>query len=634
MVLARAIRGPLSSARESSGLDSRPMSHGAEFLERVKREVLVGDGAMGTLLHERGFPFTVCFEELCLTRPEAVRAVHLDYVAAGAHVIETNSFGANRDRLARRGSSAAPRDVNLAAARLAREAAGGGVFVAGAMGPLTPPRPGEAALPDPQREGIFAEQARALAEGGVDLLILETFSDLDEALVALRAARETGLPVVAQMAFVEGGRTRRGAEAVHALDALARAGAAVVGANCGKGPRETLLVLRELGAALAAPLSAYPNAGLPRLVEGRYVYDATPEYLAASAVELVRAGASLVGGCCGTTPRDVRAIADAVRGLVPPARRAPAAPRAEDVADLAPGREPREPTVFEKREPVFVADLVPPRGLDLARTLEGAKSLAGAGVQLARIPDNPLGAPRVSPLALAAILRREGGPEPLVHVTGRDRNHLAIEAELLGLHALGIRYLFVTTGDPPGAGAMAPATLVYDLTSAGIVEMAGSMNRGLSPGNVPLGARSKFVVGVGLDPLAESLDGALRRLGRKVAAGARFVLTQPLFEPERVAPFAAATASLGVPVLPGVLPLVSARHAEFLHNEVPGIRVPEAVRKRMAAAPPERAAEEGLAIAREVASEALRRFPGIYVPTPFHRCALVAQLVESVRKRS
>ncbi|MCI0343444.1 MAG: bifunctional homocysteine S-methyltransferase/methylenetetrahydrofolate reductase [Planctomycetales bacterium] len=609
------------------------MARGAEFLERLRRGILVGDGAMGTLLHERGFPFTVCFEELSLAHPEAVRAVHLDYVAAGAHVIETNSFGANRDRLARRGSSAAPRDVNLAAARLAREAAGTGVFVAGAMGPLTPPRPGESPLPDAQREEIFREQAQALAEGGADLLILETFSDLDEALLALRTARGTGLPVVAQMAFFEGGRTLRGAEAVHALETLSRAGASVVGANCGKGPRETLLVLRELGAALPGPLSAYPNAGLPRLVGGRYVYDTTPEYLAASAVELVRAGASLVGGCCGTTPRDVRAIAEAVRGLAPGTRRAAAVARTEDVTNVAPVRERPEPTVFDGRGPVVVADLVPPRGLDTARVLEGARLLSSAGVQLARIPDNPLGAPRVSPLAIAAILRRESGPEPLVHVTGRDRNHLAIESELLGLHALAVRYLFVTTGDPPGAGAMAPATLVYDLTAAGIVEMAGAMNRGLSPASVPLGARGRFVVGVGLDPLAEPLDGTLRRLGRKIAAGAKFVLTQPIFEPERVAPFAAATASLGVPVLPGVLPLVSARHAEFLHNEVPGIHVPEAVRKRMAAADPDHAADEGLAIASDVAAEVLRRFPGIYVPTPFGNYALVAQLLESVRAR-
>ncbi|UPU35435.1 bifunctional homocysteine S-methyltransferase/methylenetetrahydrofolate reductase [Geomonas paludis] len=666
-----------------------------KFLDRIAQGVLIGDGAIGTMLYAKGVAPEANFEHLNLVRPELVLELHREYVAAGAQVIETNTFGANCAKLSAIGLGGKVAEINRKGAQLARSAADGhDVFVAGSIGPLGR---GKSDLAPEQITECFRVQSAALAEGGVDLLILETFSELDELLVALSAARETGLPVVANLAFGEGGRLPGGTSAEGAARALAAAGADIVGANCGAGPLELLATVKRIAAACSLPLAAYPNSGFPEYIDGRYIYRTTPEYFADRAEELVAAGASLVGGCCGTTPEHIRAMAARMQGKVagaapspltplPPADRSPsvgggpegegeltaaqplsprervpegrvrALPRSESAAAseaLTPSPSPacgpkpyggRRPegrgdlqAGFLDRwgtEPVITVELDPPKGLDCAKVLAGSRALKEAGAHAINLAENPLARVRMGNLALASLIRREVGIEVIAHVTCRDRNLIGMQSELMGASLLGVTSILAVTGDPASLGDEAGASSVFDLNSFTLIKLLSDLNSGVNALGNPIGSGTGFTIGAAFNPNTQNMEVQVRRLVKKVANGARFAQTQPIYDLARFEDMMEQTAHLGIPVLPGVLPLVSGRNAEFLHNEVPGIVIPEEIRKRMAGKSGDEGVAEGLAIAREFIEAASAKAGGFYLIPPFGKYEIAVELVKFIKNKA
>ena len=604
------------------------------FLERLKTEILIGDGAIGTMLYSKGVSLDVNFEHLNLVKPSLVAELHREYIDAGAQLIETNTFGANWAKLHAIGLEKKVREINLQGAALARQATVGraGVFVAGSVGPLVRPRGDERELSGEEMTEIFREQATALAEGGVDLFMLETFSDLVQLKCALAAVRETGLPVVANMAFAENGRTAGGVDAETAARELVAAGAAVVGANCGAGPLEILRIIRRMAAVADLPLAAFPNSGFPEYRDGRYIYRATPDYFADMAVEAARAGACLVGGCCGTTPDHIREIARRLAGMSPVARKA--------VTQVITVEQRSEPEVVTEgfldswgREKVVTVELDPPKGLDCSKVMAGSLALKEAGVDAINLAENPLARVRVGNIALASLIQREVGIEVIVHVTCRDRNFLGLQSDLMGASLLGIRHILAVTGDPAKMGDQAGASSVYDLNSFGLIKLLADLNAGVNAIGNPIGRGTGFTIGAAFNPNVKNMDNQLRRLEKKVANGARFVQTQPVYAVEPVLEMLERTAHLGVPILPGIMPLVSERNAEFLHNEVPGISIPDEVRARMRGKEKEAGALEGLAIARELIDAVWDRAGGFYIIAPFGRFEIAAELARYIKGR-
>ncbi|TGU74048.1 bifunctional homocysteine S-methyltransferase/methylenetetrahydrofolate reductase [Geomonas terrae] len=618
------------------------------FLERIAAGVLVGDGAIGTMLYAKGVAPEANFEHLNLVRPELVLELHREYLDAGAQVIETNTFGANCAKLSAIGLGAKVAEINRKGALLAKSAAAGrDVFVAGSIGPLGR---GKAELSAEQIAECFRVQSSALAEGGVDLLILETFSELDELLAALAAAKETGLPVVANLAFGEGGRLPGGTRAEDAAQRLAAAGADLVGANCGAGPLELLATVKRIAAACSLPIAAYPNSGFPEYLEGRYIYRTTPEYFADRAEELVEAGASLVGGCCGTTPEHIRVMAERLQGsTLSPKERVPAGlvsavPRSEDVAvgeALTPGPSPTGRGELSGSfldawgvEPVITVELDPPKGLDCERVLAGSRALKAAGAHAINLAENPLARVRMGNLALAATIRREVGIEVIAHVTCRDRNLIGMQSDLMGASLLGVTSILAVTGDPASLGDEAGASSVFDLNSFTLLKLLSDLNRGVNALGNPIGAGTGFTLGAAFNPNTQRMDVQVGRLEKKVANGARFVQTQPIYDIARFEEMMERTAGLSIPILPGVLPLVSGRNAEFLHNEVPGIVIPEEIRKRMAGKTGEDGVAEGLAIAREFIEAAGARAGGFYLIPPFGKYEIAVELVRFIKEKT
>jgi homocysteine S-methyltransferase len=592
----------------------------------LQQEVLVGDGAMGTLLYNRGVSLDANFEHLNLVQPEQVRQVHADYIAAGSNLIETNTFGANAIRLGAIGLAHKVHAINLAGARLAREAAGATVIVAGSVGPLGRSRGDSVPLSRAEQEDCFRQQMAALVEGGVDLLLLETFADLSELETALEIAVAIGLPVIAQFALLEGGRTRDGFSAEQAARRLTDAGAAMIGVNCGAGPRELLQVLQRLASATDLPLSAFANSGFPEYVDGRSIYLSTPDYFMSRAKEMVAAGACLIGGCCGTGPEHIRALATALKNAQPaPAR---------TVTIVEPEPEIRTVPVdggwLTRHTVPVTVELDPPCGLDCDKLLAASKQLVAAGVSAISLAENPLARIRMGNIALASRIRAETGAELIVHVTGRDRNLIGLHSELLGAHLLGLRNILAVTGDPVSVSGEAGATSVFDLNSVGLLEMLSAMNGGQTLYGQKIGEPTQFFSGAALNPNANLL-GQLTKLRKKVVAGARFVQTQPIYSRDVLEAMLEATADIDIPILIGILPLVSERNAEFLHNEVPGIVLPESVRERMRGVSGEEGRREGMAIARELIDAGRGRVDGFYLMPPFGRVELALELLEYIR---
>jgi homocysteine S-methyltransferase len=603
------------------------------LLDRLRHgPVLIGDGGMGTQLHHRGAPPDAVFEYLNLIDAPRVSQVHADYAAAGAELLETNTFAANALRLATYGLEHKVAAINHAGVRIARAAAGPKRFVAGSVGPLLPPRGSERELDDDTRRALFREQMTALADGGIDCFLLETFSGVAELRLALEVAGEFGLPAIAQLAFMEGGFTGDGLSVEAAARQLAAAAPAALGANCGAGPRELLLVLRRLAVATDRPLSAFPNSGFPQRIDGRTLYLATPDYFAALGVEMADAGASLIGGCCGTGPAHVQALAGALRGRQPGAR------TTTTVATVSPARSQTVTPTDQHflapwgTRPVITVELDVPKGLDIATTVERAHTLARAGVDAFNLAENPLARIRMGNIALASRLQAETGVEVIVHVTGRDRNLLGLHSALMGAHLLGVRSVLAVTGDPVAVGGEGGASNVFDLNSIGLLKLLDALNRGHNLYGAELGGSTRFLCGCAFNPNVVDLDGQLRKLEKKLAAGARFVQTQPVFDARVLERLLAATRPLDVPVLVGLMPLVGERNAEFLHNEVPGIVLPDEVRSRMRGTSGTAGVHTGMVICRELL-EAGKQLGvgGYYLIPPFGRIELAEELIRTIR---
>jgi methionine synthase / methylenetetrahydrofolate reductase(NADPH) len=620
------------------------------LIDAVRAGVLVVDGAMGSLLYERGVLYSTCFEELNASRPELVAKVHEDFVRAGAQVIETNTFGANALRLEKYGLSSRVHELNAAGVRIARAAAGTQAYVVGAIGPsgyfLGEAGRNTAAGDLAKVKTVFLEQARALLEGNVDALVVETIRQTPELRAAVEAAVEAAegrVPVIASASLDENGRMAEGTEAEEIARLAREWGASIVGVNCSDGPMGVLAAVTKM-VPIGLPVLASPNAGQPRRVDERMVYVSTPEYFGVYARRMIRVGARLVGGCCGTTPEHIRRVAAAAR--MAGAAGDVDASKAEDEAAIAdvtvalprfPGSI-SPPPMAERSELaakiargrfVVSVEVNPPVGLDPSRAVAAAKMLRAGGVDVVNIADGARAQARMSNLAMAVRVQQETGIETILHVCGRDRNLLATLAHLLGAHDLGVRNLVVITGDPPKMGDFPDATAVYDLDSIGILKLATRLNHGVDPGGKPLGATTRFLLATGAEPAALNYEREIARLKDKKAAGAELVMTQPVYSPAVLERFLADVEPLGLPVLVGLLPLASHRNAEFLHNEVPGMQVPEAIRERMRKAGSGPAArKEGVAIAREMLQAVRGRVAGAYVMPPFERHELALEVVD------
>ena len=605
----------------------------SDFLKALDERVLIGDGAMGTQIYAKGVPIGPCWDELNLSMPHLLRTIHREYIEAGAELIETNTFTANRLRLARHKLEAKVREINLGGARIAREAAGKDAFVAGSIGPLTGIKHEEQAPSAQEKSDVFGEQAAALAEGGCDALILETFTDLDELLLALRAARERAkLPLICQMAFVDDLKTPFGVSADEALAALEKAGADVIGANCTV-PHWTAKVIERMGGRTKARLSAFPNAGLPEYVDGRYIYVTTPEYLAAQAKRMANAGANIVGGCCGTSPDHIRAIAAKLRGSRPmPRRPAKAAP-----AEARPAHEvsvPKRP-LNERigREPLIVVEIDPPRGLEYDKVLRSARKLRDAGVDAITVGDNPLAVMRMGHVGMAHLLEREQIPT-IMHLSCRDRNLIALQSTLLEAAVLGVSSVLAITGDPAKVGDQPMATSVYDLNSFELIRLIRNMNEGRNYSGNPIGGSTRFSIGCAFNPNRRDVDIEIRRLKKKIDAGAQYALSQPLYDAEKIPHVYKRLKELvgKFPVFFGILPMVSARNAEFLAHEVPGITIPEPLIERMKGVAEDKQRDEGMKIAFELVERAAEFAPGYYIIPPFGNVRQSAEIVSHIKR--
>jgi len=595
------------------------------FLAELDRRVLICDGAMGTMLYAKGIFLNRSFDELNLTQPDLVGEVHQTYIRHGADVVETNTFGANRIKLSHFGLADKVHAINVQGARIARNAARDQAWVAGAIGPLgirIEPW-GKTGVDEAQE--YFAEQARALFEGGVDLFVLETFRDVNEIGAAIRAVRSIcDLPIVAQMTTEEDGHTGDGATPEAFVPELERWGANVVGLNCSIGPAAMLDTIERVARVATVKLSAQPNAGQPREIEGRNIYLCSPEYMASYARRFIASGVRLVGGCCGTTPEHIRQIKQAVRALSPNAVGAsgsrqsdPAAVSAAETvapAIVARSEKSRMSNALARGTFVVSVELVPPRGYRAESLVEEARQLRIHGVDLVNIPDGPRATGRMSALSAAVMVQQQAGIETILHYACRDRNMIGMQSDLLGAHALDLRNLLLVTGDPPRVGDYPDATAVYEVDSIGLTNLAAQLNRGRDIGGQAIGHATAFHIGVAANPGAFDLDQEVRRFEYKVEAGAEFAVTQPVFDVAALHRFLDRVERVRIPVLAGIVPLESLRHAEFLANEVPGVSVPDEILDRMRRAEEQgQAREEGQAIARELVAELANRVQGLQV---------------------
>ena len=606
--------------------------------------VTVFDGAMGTQLYAKGVYINRSYDELNLTNPDLVRAVHEEYVRAGAEVIETNTFTATAHKLQQYGLDGRLREINATAARLAREAAGASCYVAGAMGPLGLRIEPYGPTSFDEAKELFKQQAEALLEGGVDLFILETFSDVSEVRQAIRAVRElSDLPIIAQMTISLDGNTSFGTTPEVFTARLDEWGADVIGLNCGVGPVTVLTAVEKMRLVTTKKLSAQPNAGLPRDVQGRQFYMCSPEYMAKYAKRLIQGGVRFIGGCCGTTPAHIKLISDAVRPLSPrhtglTGKLAGSAARVEEIKE-----EEIPVTPLEERsnwgrrlargEFVTTVEVLPPKGCDATKTLESIRLLKEAGVNAVNIPDGPRAQTRMSAQATAVLVEREIGLESVLHYCCRDRNLLGMMSDLLGAAALGLRNLLLITGDPPKMGPYPDATAVFDIDSIGLTNMVNKLNHGLDLGNNPTGTPTSFCIGVGVNPGAVNLDEEIKRFEWKVEAGAEFAITQPVFDTEQLRDFLRRIEHVRIPVVAGIWPLVSYRNAEFLHNEVPGVRVTPSIMERMRLASEkgkDAARDEGLAIARELLLDVRDAIQGVQVSAPFNNVKYALEVFEAL----
>jgi homocysteine S-methyltransferase len=589
----------------------------------MKQGPLIFDGAMGTMIYDRGVFLNACYDEVCLTNPKLILGIHRDYVEAGAEVIETNTFGATPIRLKPYGLAEKTEAINRAAVRLAREAAGTEVFVAGSVGPCTDPRQ---RIPDAlaaEVEAAFRAQMEALAAEGVDLFLLETFSNLDELLLAARTARPFGAPVLASFVLNDHGETVLGTRAEVMASALSEsADVDIVGINCGTGPSGVFDALQRILPHTTKPVVAMPNAGMPREIGGRVMYLTSPEYFTEYAKKYIELGVRGVGGCCGTTPAHIRMAARAVKPLRVAARRAEGkpVPRPEPPPDMVPTeKKSRLAAKLCAGEKVTSVELVPPKSSDMSAMLARARQCAAAGIDAINIPDGPRASARVSPMISALTILREVGIEPILHYCCRDRNLIGMQSDLLGGYAAKLVNFLIITGDPPKPGEYPDVTGVFDVDSIGLVQVAANLNRGLDIGGNPIVPPTGLFLGVGANPCAVDLEREIDRYRRKIDAGAEFAITQPVFDPDALLRFLDRVEAFPrrIPVLAGVWPLISFKNAEFMNNEVPGVVVPKEILERMARCRTrEDGRKAGIEIARGIVERISDRVNGFQVSAP------------------
>ncbi|MGD0972918.1 MAG: bifunctional homocysteine S-methyltransferase/methylenetetrahydrofolate reductase [Candidatus Korobacteraceae bacterium] len=592
-----------------------------DFRTRLQRGPVLCDGAMGTMLYSKGIFINRCYDELNLSQPELVASVHQEYVKAGAEILETNTFGANSFRLARHGCQSRVVEINRVGVELARSAAGNDVMVAGSVGPLGVRIEPLGKIGLDEARAAFSQQIAALAEAGIDLLILETFGYVEELHQAILAARDAapGIPVVAQVTIDDEGNALDGSTPESYAKRIEGYGPEVLGCNCSVGPVAMLDAIERMRQVTSLPLSAQPNAGMPRNVEGRNIYLCSPEYMAEYTRRLIAAGTRLVGGCCGTTPEHIRAMKAALRvGEARSSSFQVASAAAETQKQSVPlaQRSKLGAKLAEGSFATFI-EIVPPRGITVERELEGARFLKSVGIDAINIPDSPRASARMSNQALCLLMQQQVGIETVLHYTCRDRNVLSIQSDLLGASALGIANLICITGDPPKLGNYPDATAVFDVDAIGLVNVVHNLNRGVDIGGNSIGSPTGFVIGVGANPGVPNIDEEIRRFEYKVEAGADYAVTQPVFDVDLLEQFLRRVEHLHIPVFAGIWPLTSVRNAEFMKNEL-RVSVPESIISRMAAATTSEAARaEGVEIAREMLAQVRPMVQGVQLAAPF-----------------
>jgi methionine synthase / methylenetetrahydrofolate reductase(NADPH) len=616
------------------------VSRATEFREQLGQRVLIADGAMGTQFYARGVFINRCYDELNLSAPSMVRELHDEYLKAGAEILETNTFGANRVRLAAYGLREKLGAINAAGVRIAREAAREKAFVAGAMGPLGTRIEPLGPISFAETRETFREQAECLMASGVDLIILETFGDLDElreALFGVREAAGSEMVVVTQVTIDDLGNMPDGANPRTFTSYLNEWPTDVIGCNCSAGPKVTLETLEKIAAFTRKPLSAMPNAGHPATVEGRKIYLCSPEYMAQYARRFIWTGAKIVGGCCGTTPEHIKLVVAEARSLQPAAPKAAVVVEpAAEVKVLPKVPLPERTTLGAKlaaEQFVAFVEILPPRGVDASREIEGARQCAAAGIDCINVPDGPRASARLSAQVTCQLIQREAGVEAVLHFACRDRNILGIQSELLGAHTVGVRNLICITGDPPRMGTYPDATAVFDVDAIGLVNIANNLNRGLDIGGNPIGSQTAMVIGVGANPGALNLEEEIRRFEWKVQAGADYVVTQPVFDLQLLEDFIKRTAHVKIPIIAGIWPLTSYRNAEFMVNEL-RVPVPEPFMERMRRCDnAEASRKEGVAIAQEMVERCRPMVQGVQLSAPFGRYAMAIEVSQAIGSR-
>lgn len=611
-----------------------------DFREYVDRNIVVFDGAMGTRLYEKGVYINRVYDELNLSQPTLIQEVHREYLAAGAMVLETNSFGANRFKLAPHGLADKLEVINFQAAKLAREVAGDKAWVAGSIGPLGIRLEPWGKTSVEEAEAAFSEQAKGLLAGGVDLFILETFYDLNEIHQAIIAIRKlTDKPIIASMTINEDGNALYGTSVDVFTPKLEMWGADVIGLNCSVGPKTMFDAMEKMRSLTTLHLIAQPNAGLPKVVDGRMIYLCNPEYFGEYARRFIQLGVRIVGGCCGTTPEHIKWVANAARSLTPGGKKE----IFQDLKKKDDAAENIEIVEIENKSAlgaklaakkfIVTAELTPPKGCEAESVIQRARQLKDAGIDAINIPDGPRASARLSPLAMAMLIEQNVGIETILHYCCRDRNILGIQSDLLGAYALGLRNILAITGDPPKVGNYPQATAVFDIDSIGLVNVIHRLNHGRDLGNNPIGKPTGFVCGVGANPGAIDLDLEVSRFEWKVDAGAEYAITQPVFDTDLLERFLDRISHVRIPIFAGIWPLVSLKNAEFMNNEVPGASVPENLMNRLRkAGSVEAQREEGILIAREALERVRPMVDGVQVSVPLGRVESVLKVIEVLNR--
>ncbi len=613
-----------------------------KFADIFASRPVLADGAMGTVLYGRGVFINRCYDELNLSDPNLILSIHEEYLQAGAEIVETNTFGANRFRLARHGLAAKVGDINAAGVRLARQAVehlrekqAGEAWVAGSVGPLGVRLEPLGKTGLDEARVAFAEQIRALADSGVDMLIIETMPALDEAREALYAALETAphLPVLVMVTVDDESNCLDGSSPTQAAALLTEWGAGAIGVNCSTGPSTVLTALEAMRRATTLPLAAMPNAGMPRAVEGRNIYLCSPEYMASFARKAIAAGAQFVGGCCGTTPNHIRAMRSAMRAIDAQARVAEGGATAALSTETPPaplGQRSKIGSLVEQGQFITLVEIVPPRGINCTKEIEGARLLTQLGVHAINVPDSPRASARMSAQSLCIQIQQHTGIETVLHYTCRDRNILSIQSDLLGASSIGLRNILCLTGDPPKLGNYPDATAVFDVDAIGLVNLVRRLNHGLDIGSNSIGATTNFTIGVAANPGVPDIEQELRRFAYKVEAGAEYAITQPVFDLRLLEEFLERIAEFRIPVIAGVWPLTSLRNAEFMKNDL-RVSMPEEIMLRMAQAEtPDAARQEGIKIAQEMLEAVRPMVQGVQVSAPFGRYSAAAEVIASV----